>query len=116
MESGQTHLRDTSLTRRLKKLHDDSCQICGLALRLSGRTYSEAHHIKPLGNPHNGPDVAENILVLCPNHHVMLDFRAKALDLTELRKKPTHRIASEFVNYHNALVEKGPDNYPSLFL
>ena len=109
-------LRDTSLARRLKNLHQDSCQVCGLALQLaSGGTYSEAHHIKPLGSPHNGPDIAENILVLCPNHHVILDFGAKKLNLAELRMKPTHQVASEFVNYHNTVIAKVPDDYPPLF-
>jgi predicted restriction endonuclease len=37
------------------------------------RRYSEAAHIKPLGNPHDGPDKAGNLLVLCPNHHLQLD-------------------------------------------
>jgi predicted restriction endonuclease len=29
--------------------------------------------IKPLGNPHDGPDKASNMLVLCPNHHLQFD-------------------------------------------
>jgi predicted restriction endonuclease len=97
-------LRDTALARRLKELHQDSCQICGTQLQLSDRAYSEAHHIKPLGKPHNGPDIAENILVLCPNDHALLDYGAMELDLTKLRQEPNHRIAPEYVNYHNTVI------------
>ena len=64
-------LRDTELARKIKKLHKNECQLCGTTITLQdGTSYSEAHHICPLGTPHNGPDVAGNILVLCPNHHV----------------------------------------------
>ena len=94
-------LRDTALARRLKELHRDSCQICGVRLQLSDRTYSEAHHIKPLGMPHNGPDIAENLLVLCPNDHALLDYGAAELDLATLRQQPSHHIASVYVSYHN---------------
>ena len=29
--------------------------------------------LKPLGSPHDGPDTKQNIICLCPNHHVMFD-------------------------------------------
>jgi putative restriction endonuclease len=29
--------------------------------------------MRPLGAPHDGPDTSDNILCLCPNHHVFLD-------------------------------------------
>lgn len=35
--------------------------------------YAEGAHIQPLGRPHDGPDVARNILCLCPNDHVRFD-------------------------------------------
>lgn len=79
-------LRDTDLARKLKALHKGACQICGQGLRLrNGDIYSEAHHVQPLGNPHNGPDTADNIVVLCPNHHVLLDYGAVRLDAAKLR-------------------------------
>jgi hypothetical protein len=95
-------LRDTALARTLKSKHDDRCQICGLAIKISeGKTYSEAHHIQPLGKPHNGPDVAENILVLCPNHHAMCDYGALKLRVTDLTMHPDHPIGERFIQYHN---------------
>ena len=38
-----------------------------------GRPYAEGAHIRPLGSPHDGPDKLENVLCLCPNHHVLFD-------------------------------------------
>ena len=43
-------LRDNALARSLKAPHKNKCQICGTILSLSnGESYSEAHHIQPLG-------------------------------------------------------------------
>lgn len=95
-------LRDTELARKIKALHKNVCQLCGQTVTLKdGATYAEAHHIKPLGNPHNGPDVAENIVVLCPNHHVMLDYGAIPLEAKSLRSIQGHVIGSAYVVYHN---------------
>jgi len=69
-----------------------------------GRTYSEGHHLKPLGNPDNGPDKAENILVVYLNHHAILDYGGMALDLTALSNEPPHQVAAEYVNYHNTVI------------
>ena len=58
-------LRDTAAARRLKADHDDRCQICGATIELpDGARYSVAHHIRPLGRPHDGPDIRENMVVL----------------------------------------------------
>jgi hypothetical protein len=48
------------------RLYDFTCQICGTRLATPAGAYAEICHIKPLGRPHNGPDVPENILCLCP--------------------------------------------------
>jgi hypothetical protein len=98
-------LRDTDLARTLKVLHDNECQICGETLLLPGDVrYSEAHHIQPLGSPHNGPDVAGNIVVLCPNHHALCDFGALTLSLGALRMHPQHEIDTRFLDYHNTKI------------
>jgi hypothetical protein len=100
-------LRDTVLSRRLKKAHNYECQICGLSIMLGdGSLYIEAHHIKPLGKPHNGPDIEGNIICLCPNHHVQLDYGAIALDKALIRTIPRHAIGDEFLSYHNANIFK----------
>jgi len=95
-------LRDTKLSRQLKHLHMNRCQICGSTIKLkSGKSYSEAHHIKPLGSSHRGPDTAENILILCPNHHVMCDYGAIELAASNLRVINGHKISNEYIRYHN---------------
>jgi hypothetical protein len=90
-------LRDTALARIVKESQQYQCQICGQALKLKDHTpYAETHHIVPLGTPHNGPDVRANILCVCPNDHVLLDYGAIKLDETHLEG-----IGKEYVDYHN---------------
>jgi putative restriction endonuclease len=67
-------VRDTAVTRRVKLLHNYCCQVCGTRLEGAAGPYAEAAHIQPLGTPHHGPDVLENVLCLCPNHHVLFDL------------------------------------------
>jgi predicted restriction endonuclease len=100
-------LRDTALARRIKKLYGNPCQICGEVLRLADdESYSEAHHVQPLGSPHDGPDTAENILVLCPNHHALCDLGALKLSTEEIRSVAGHRVGEEYIEYHNQTILK----------
>jgi putative restriction endonuclease len=69
----QRLVRDTAQARQIKELYDYRCQMCGIRLEGLAGPYAEAAHIRPLGAPHNGPDTPDNILCLCPNHHVLLD-------------------------------------------
>ena len=90
-------LRDTALARMVKESYNYQCQICGKRLKLNGHIpYAEAHHIMPLGKPHNGPDVRSNILCVCPNDHVLLDYGAIKLDKNSLKG-----IGKEYIDYHN---------------
>jgi putative restriction endonuclease len=66
-------VRDTAVSRRVKELHHFQCQACGIRLECEGGPYAEAAHIRPLGAPHDGPDLMGNVLCLCPNHHVLFD-------------------------------------------
>jgi predicted restriction endonuclease len=50
----------------------------------------------PLGSPHSGPDVRENILCVCPNDHVLLDYGAIKVEANLLEG-----IGKEFIDYHN---------------
>lgn len=100
-------LRDTVMTRRVKALHDFRCQICGMTMELfDGRFYAEAHHIRPLGGAHSGPDIPANILCLCPNHHAELDYGISMLDHTTLQHAPGHHVDPEFIKYHNNVIHK----------
>ena len=96
----QRTIRDTQEAVEIKRLHRYRCQICGERIALpDGDYYAEAHHIRPLGSPHDGPDCRENILCLCPNHHVALDYRCFRIEKPKLRTHPDHRISGEHVAY-----------------
>jgi hypothetical protein len=93
--------RDTKLVAYLKKLYLYQCQICTTRLELfPGYYYSEAHHLKPLGTPHNGPDTESNIIVVCPNHHVLLDYCAIKIERKSLLLIK-HKIDQAMLEYHN---------------
>ena len=104
----QRVVRNTELGTRVKKLHGYRCQVCGVALTSPAGLYAEAAHIRPLGRPHDGPDALENLLCLCPNHHVL--FAYGAISLTDslaligaegsLRAVRGHNVAIEYVRYH----------------
>lgn len=66
--------RDTELVKKLKRTYNNQCMFCGVQLKISEDLfYSEAAHIKRLGSPDHGPDTEENVIILCPNHHVQFD-------------------------------------------
>lgn len=95
-------LRDTLLARQIKLLHRNRCQLCAMTIELpNGGFYSEAHHIKPLGKPHGGPDSAGNMIVVCPNHHAMLDYGVIDLKIMAIRTHVGHVLNQEFIEYHN---------------
>ncbi len=108
-------LRDTVLTKKIKILYQNECQVCNQKIKLQKNDYSEAHHIKPLGR-HRGPDSADNIIVLCPNHHVEFDYGVIAINPNTLeiihkndknffinkkiRLHPSHILNKEYLEYH----------------
>ena len=109
-------IRDTALARFLKRLYEYQCQICGYTFSVpQGALYAECHHLKPLGQPHQGPDLQTNMIVLCPNHHAMMDYGSIAIDPDDLtlhsidRDSPEigkplhskhHPIDRPFLEYH----------------
>lgn len=108
----QRIVRSTKVSQWVKELHDHTCQICGTRLDLPVGQYSEGAHIRGVGSPHNGPDTADNLLCLCPNHHVLFDKGGLYLDddltvrdhtgqsLGRLATKPAHRIDKAHLAYH----------------
>ena len=96
--------RDTKLIKELKKLYENRCQICGKLIRLKDQDYSEAHHLKPLGSPHEGPDDKANILILCPNHHVEFNYGSMAIDPKTL--KLTHIDCGDEINGKDLISHK----------
>ncbi len=100
-------LRDSAKSLEVKKLYDYRCQICNVRLEGPRGPYVEAAHIKPLGTPHNGPDDQDNIICLCPNHHVLFDKYAFTiaddLSLINIKGKlfvdPAHSVNREYLHY-----------------
>ncbi len=98
-------IRDTLMARKVKALHHCKCQICGASILLpDGRGYCEAHHIVPLGAPHKGSDLPSNIIVVCPNHHAMLDLGAMDLRCNDITAVEGHAISSRSIEYHNTII------------
>ncbi len=104
----QRIIRDTKQAKEIKKHYGHACQICKIVISTAAGVYAEAAHIKPLGAPHNGPDTADNIICLCPNHHVMFDLGAFSIadDLSlvgiegKLIVSERHFIDTEHIRYH----------------
>lgn len=110
-------IRNTTIAKEVKELHDYRCQLCGERRERDGSGYAEAHHIHPLGAEPPGPDRKENILVLCPNHHSDFDYGMLSVDPETLevshqyedsadgktlRTVSGHEVNPEHIRYHNA--------------
>lgn len=101
-------VRDTYISNKVKVLYGFSCQVCGLKINTPKGPYAEGAHIKPLGKPHNGPDLMSNILCLCPNHHLMFDRGVFVIndDLSlngidgRLLVHPDHDVNLRYIEYH----------------
>jgi hypothetical protein len=119
----QQLIRSVATSRRVKNLYGGECQLCGRRLLgPDGRAHSQGAHIRPLGKPHNGPDVEQNILCVCPNCHVRLDIGAVVLApdwsiivraamfgealLPKLKTKSWHRVHPDYIRYHREWWEK----------
>jgi len=106
----QRIIRDSKVGISVKEKHGYKCQVCQVQLETPSGPYAESAHIKPLGEPHNGPDTSDNILCLCPNHHVLFDNKAFTIsdDLSligidgKLHTHPRHTINKEYLRYHRS--------------
>ncbi|ELZ91497.1 HNH endonuclease domain-containing protein [Haloferax mucosum ATCC BAA-1512] len=110
-------IRNTTLATDLKERYSHTCQVCGERRRRGvDEGYAEAHHLRPLGRPHDGPDTEGNIVVLCPDHHADFDYGMLAVDPktytiahayerdidgTELFVRADHDLDGSFLDYHN---------------
>jgi putative restriction endonuclease len=104
-------VRSNAVGDWVKRLHDFTCQICGTRLETPAGAYAETCHIRPVGRPHNGPDVAENILCLCPNCHVLFDELSLWINddcslggrVGSLRANSRHAISTDALQYHRCM-------------
>ena len=105
--------RDVSLSENIKEIYGYKCQVCNVYLKTPYGAIAIGAHIKGLGKPHNGPDVIENMICLCPNHHEQFDDHGFYIDseTSEIKglegydgKKITlnkkHNIEKSFLKYH----------------
>lgn len=106
-------VRSSAVAEKVKRLHGHRCQVCDTRLATRYGFYSEAAHIKGLGRPHEGSDQIDNVLCLCPNHHVQFDTFAIFIDsnlvvrwtvsgekIGKLRLHPKHPIGPENLQHH----------------
>ena len=101
-------IRETEQARWIKALYHFRCQICHTRLESPAGPYLEAVHLRPLAPPHNGPDTAENIVCLCPNHHVQFTTGGIAIadDFSLIGEEGRlmvdfrHKINTAYLRYH----------------
>lgn len=83
-----TYKRNRRFINDLKQKHKNQCQICGFTFTANnGNLYSEAAHIIPISSGMVGVDSPDNIWILCPNHHKMLDFGAIVAETNQTYKQ-----------------------------
>jgi 5-methylcytosine-specific restriction protein A len=76
----KSYKRNNKAIALIKILRKFECQICGYSItKKDGSKYVEAAHIKP--KHLRGKENANNIILLCPNHHKEFDFGI--LEITE---------------------------------
>jgi len=109
--------RDANLSNKIKLLYQNKCQICGESIKLKTDSYySEVHHLQPLGGEHKGRDSEENMIVVCPNHHVEFDYGVIAINPETMESthkdsnnhfnnkrviiNPKHKLSPKFLKYH----------------
>ncbi len=110
-------ITETEAGRQLKELYHYRCQICGVRLTTPIGPYVEVVHIRPRTTPHDGPDSGENMLCLCPNHHILFALGSIAIaDDFSLLGQPgqltldfRHRINKEHLRYHRQHCWLDPD-------
>ncbi len=105
-------VRDAGMAEAIKRIYDYRCQMCGASLECLAGPYAEAAHIRPLGSPHDGPDTLDNLLCLCPNHHVLFDNGGVAVNENlslvgeaegTLFTGPGYEPSAEHLRYHRRL-------------
>ncbi|NOH53257.1 HNH endonuclease [Vibrio coralliilyticus] len=100
-------IRDSKLSKLVKEKNNFRCQVCDFTFLLpNGKPYAEAHHLKPLGKEHSGPDIENNMICVCPNHHAMLDYCALHLDVEKVVNSSKHKVSRKFIEYSNQLFTK----------
>jgi len=111
--------RNISLREKIKQIYDYQCQVCNVLLEKPDGAIAVGAHIQGLGRPHNGPDVIENMMCLCPNHHAQFDafsfyIEPSSLEVvgldgfenTKIKKSNRHKLDIKFLEYHKTQYKK----------
>ena len=106
--------RNPKIGEKIKELYGNKCQVCNVFLETPTGSISIGAHIRGLGKPHNGPDIIENMLCLCPNHHDQFDSYSFYIDSSSYKVfgidnyngktitfSKKHYIGKEFLDYHH---------------
>ncbi|MDQ1305783.1 MAG: putative restriction endonuclease [Actinomycetota bacterium] len=64
--------------------------------RHTSQALCRSRPIKALGVPHNGPDVLENLLCLCPNDHARFDRAAIYIDPDHVIRQRSADVRTSF--------------------
>jgi putative restriction endonuclease len=101
-------IRDTKKSRAIKERYDYTCQLFNSV----GRSWvdrTQRPRISDLWVPHTtGPTPTNNLICLCPNHHVLFDLGGFLIadDLTligipgQLSMHATHKVNIDHIKYH----------------
>jgi len=80
--------RNRRLVRDLKRLYASRCQVCGFTFEKGrGGRYCEAAHLRPISLLEADLDIRDNLVILCPNHHKMLDHGAMSIEFDPAKKQ-----------------------------
>lgn len=105
-------VRDTKISRGVKSLYNYECQVCWLVIETDHSRYAEWAHIKPIWRPHNWEDNPNNLICLCPNHHVMFDKGIFSIENDfsfigkinwKLNVSEKHKIDNQNLLYHRTI-------------
>ncbi len=98
---------DSLIGLQLRDDYDNRCQICGNTISIPGKgNYSMIRYLKPPDPPHNGPDIRENMMVLCPSHNAEMAFGVFFIDNATM-KIIHHNIANQ---YHDSPIRLNEDH------
>lgn len=84
----------------LKRINGYKCQACGLSpfIKENKQGYLEPHHILAYNEKEGGPNIEENLLVLCPNCHRKLHSAMKKTIIAtyKLLRRKKHITINQF--------------------
>lgn len=114
----QQLIRRAENRKFIQGIYNGTCQLSGVVLRVRGGSFTvDCAHIRPLGDPHNGPDDVANMLSLSPTMHRLLDRGCVHIDqeslavtllhandaphLPRLIVRPEHRLSRDHLSYYS---------------